>query len=415
MTKMTVTPVLGLLMAWLVLVLGCSSAESEPAPELDSAWAEYQQILDHTRIRLQESGYYETDVLQAEAFRYLSGLIALQNQSHLHFGDVARPFFTRSVAIGNKWGFSNPDNLYLSAKVVGGVTYRVTGRLGSANQTTIGSYAGDTEDARAGKRFRGEDLKVGPNGEFELILGGEPQPGNWLPLDPEATSIAIYQIFADWDHEKKGEFRIEQVGQEGLAPPPHTPEDVARQLVATAKNVRHYVDSWLKISDKLSWTPANTLAPPREIQIASLGAWFVAGRYEVEDGEALVIEVQAPAEARYWGWTLYNPWSETLDYANRQTSLNFRQAHIDPDGHIRVVLSGEDPGVANWIDTAGHPDGFLAWRVTSEVGPDRPKGRVVDLAELRSELPETTRWVSPEERRDIIRRRQHHVASRYAD
>ena len=395
--------------------LACSPPEEPPALELDAGWGEYQRILDGARIRLQESGYYGSDVAQAEAFRYLSGLIALQNQNRLHFGDPAHPVFTRSVAIGKKWGFSNPDNLYLSARVVGGVRYRIEGTLGTANQTTIGSYAGDTEDARAGKRIRGEDLELREDGTFELILGGEPRAGNWLPLDPEATSISIYQIFADWEAESKGVFRIEQIGREGRAPEPLTSKDASRLLVESAQKVRHAVDAWLEIADSLSWIPANSLAPPRQIQVASLGAWFVAGRYDLESGQALIIEVPAPKDARYWGLTLYNAWSETLDYANRQTSLNFRQANLDPDGRLRVVLSAEDPGVANWLDTTGHPKGFLAWRVTSEIEPERPETRVVDLETLRSALPETTRFVSEEERREAMHRRQRHVALRYAD
>ena len=412
----TATPTLFVFVSVLLaLTLGCSAPDDPPARELDSAWAEYQSVLDATRMRLQESDYYDSEVSQAEAFRYLSGLIALQNRNRLHFGDTAHPVFTRSVAIGNKWGFSNPDNLYLSAQVRGGVSYRITGHLGTPNQTTIGSYAGDTEDARAGERMRGEDLMLNDGGRFELILGGEEQPGNWLPLDPEATSITIYQIFADWDREKKGEFRIEQIGREGRAPSPLDPKDVSHQMVEAAKTVRHYVDSWLDISDSLSWIPVNSLAPPRQIQIASLGAWFVAGRYELQEGEALIIEVPAPAQARYWGWTLYNAWSETLDYANRQTSLNFRQARVDPDGKLRIVLAAEDPGVANWLDTRGHPRGFLAWRVTSEVEPHRPESRVVDLGRLREELPDSTLEITKAERREIIHRRQRHVASRYAD
>jgi len=190
---------------------------------------------------------------------------------------------------------------------------------------------------------------------------------------------------------------------------------VAERLVRAAKGVEHYVNSWLDIADKLSWIPANSLAPPRRIQIASLGAWFVAGRYDVEEGEALIVEVPLPEQARYWGWTLYNPWSETLDYANRQTSLNFVQAQADEDGVLRLVLAAEDPGAPNWLDITGHPTGFLTWRVTSEVEPPQPETRMAPVARIRAELPTTTPTISAAERREVIRRRQRHVALRYAD
>ena len=256
---------------------------------------------------------------------------------------------------------------------------------------------------------------IGDGGDFELVLSAERRPGNWLPLDPEATSIAIYQIFAGWNEETKGAFRIERIGDEGLSPEPLQPPVVAEQLVKAARGVRHYVDSWLEIADRLSWIPANPLAPPREIQIASLGAWFCAGRYELGAGQALIVEVPVPEAARYWGWTLYNRWSETLDYANRQTSLNMAQARVDSDGVIRLVLAAEDPGVPNWLDASGHPRGFVAWRVTSEVEPDEPKTRTVPLSELRAALPAETPRVAAEERRSAIHRRQQHVAWRYAD
>ena len=51
---------------------------------------------------------------------------------------------------------------------------------------------------------------------------------------------------------------------------------------------------------------------------------------------------------------LGNYWWETIDYANHQSSLNGFQAVLDDDGVFRAVVSARDPGVANWLDTAGH-------------------------------------------------------------
>ncbi|MEM9175459.1 MAG: DUF1214 domain-containing protein [Myxococcota bacterium] len=395
-------------------LLACEAPAPPPA-DLDAAWSEYHRVLEETRALLETSDQADTPTTQAEATRYLTGLIALHNQAHLHFSDPDHPILHRSVAIGNKWGFSNPDNLYLSARVEAGAAYRISGRLGTANQTTIGSYAGDTQDARAGDRIRGEDLVIEADGSFTLVLSAERTPGNWLPLDPEATSISIYQIFGDWEQETKGVFRIERIGTEGRPSPPLEPDETAARLVAAAENVRHTVRTWLAVTDQLSWIPKNTLARPREIQVASLGAWFVPGRFDLAPREALIVEFPVPERARYWGFTLYNGWSETLDYANRQTSLNARQTRIDPDGMIRLVLAAEDPGVPNWLDITGHPRGFLTWRVTSDVQPPQPETRVVALEALRESLPPETPRIDPEARRRAIEARQTHVAQRYAD
>ncbi|MGB0620863.1 MAG: DUF1214 domain-containing protein [Myxococcota bacterium] len=409
---MTVNRILAMVLV--TAALGCGDAEP-PEPDLDAAWTHSQRVIDETRGLLEAEGAFDSPTARAEASRYLSGLIALHHRNFLHFSDPAHPILHRSVAIGNKWGFSNPDNLYLSATVEDESAYRISGRLGTANQTTIGSYAGDTQDARAGERIRGEDLLLEADGRFELVLSADPTPGNWLPLVPGATSISIYQIFGDWDRETKGAFRIERIGDEGRPSPPLTPTVVAERLVGAAEAVRHTVETWLDVAGQLSWIPANTIAPPRQIQVASLGAWFVAGRYDLAEDEALIIEVSAPQWARYWGWTLYNGWSETLDYANRQTSLNFEQARIDDDGMLRLVLAAQDPGVPNWLDLSGHPRGFVTWRVTSDVEPGQPETRVVPLEAVRDALPANTPVVSAEHRRATITRRQAHVAWRYAD
>ena len=116
------------------------------------------------------------------------------------------------------------------------------------------------------------------------------------------------------------------------------------------------------------------------------------------------------------GFHLSNLWGESLDYANHTCSLNGFQAEPDPDGAVRYVVAETDPGVPNWLDTAGHRSGFLTLRWTySAAPPEMPKATVTKLpvARVRERLPATTRVVSGEERREQIRVRQEHVQRRY--
>ena len=46
----------------------------------------------------------------------------------------------------------------------------------------------------------------------------------------------------------------------------------------------------------------------------------------------------------------------------RQTSLNHKQTRVGPDDVATVVVSAADPGVANWLDTEGRPEGLLTLR-----------------------------------------------------
>ena len=396
----------------LLLSLGCSGRSADP--ELRSAWSEYYSTLVDVRNRLQESRYFDTPVAQAEAYRYLTGLVSLHNRMHIHFGDPMHPVFFRWVGLDSNWGFSNPDSLYLSANISGDGAYRITGRLGTASETTIGSHGGDGQNARAGARIHGKDLVLGRSGEFELVLSATPEPGNWLRLDPGARRVTVSQIFEDWDRETKGAFRIERIGLEGRAPAPLDPNAVARQLTNAARAVRRYALAWLEVADGLSFLPANTLAPP-ELPNVSPAAWFISGHYALEADQALIVAVPAPEASSYWGWSLHNAWSEALDYTNRQTSLNSSQASIDSDGMLRLVLAAEDPGVPNWLDTSGHPRGFITWRVTAESEPARAQTRLLSVSGVRSALPSGTPHLGADERRALLHRRQQHIARRYAD
>ena len=52
----------------------------------------------------------------------------------------------------------------------------------------------------------------------------------------------------------------------------------------------------------------------------------------------------------------------TVDWVNRQSSLNDVQARVDDDGIFRGVVSTRDPGVHNWLDKADFPWGILQAR-----------------------------------------------------
>jgi hypothetical protein len=82
------------------------------------------------------------------------------------------------------------------------------------------------------------------------------------------------------------------------------------------------------------------------------------------------------------------------------------------------VVAHRDPGVPNWLDTTGQPEGFLTprWSYSRTPPPDRwptISARLVPFAEIRAHLPEGVRPVTPEERRERIRIRQEHVQRRY--
>ena len=138
----------------------------------------------------------------------------------------------------------------------------------------------------------------------------------------------------------------------------------------------------------------------------------VIGSWQLGPEEALLVEV-TPPEGVYWSYSLGNPWWETIDYGGHQSSLNGHQAVTDADGILRAVIAHRDPGIANWLDTAGHGSGPVILRcVRTETAPV-PTTRVVPFDQIDKALPADSRRISPGERAGIIEARRVAVSNRF--
>jgi hypothetical protein len=114
------------------------------------------------------------------------------------------------------------------------------------------------------------------------------------------------------------------------------------------------------------------------------GIHYQRGAWRLEPGQALVIEGSAVA-ARHWSVLLYSRFLNTLDYRNRQVSLTGSRVAAGAHGRFRIVIAGEDPGTANWLDTEGRPFGIFVIRwLQPERPPELPATRLVSLADLRA-------------------------------
>ena len=103
--------------------------------------------------------------------------------------DPARPTLINAQYAPWNWGHSNPDTLYLSARIDDTHDYRVYGMLGSVAQTTFGVYAGKDDQALAVKT-QSEDLDIAADGSFEIYFSREKIGDcNWFELPPGAESF----------------------------------------------------------------------------------------------------------------------------------------------------------------------------------------------------------------------------------
>jgi hypothetical protein len=133
---------------------------------------------------------------------------------------------------------------------------------------------------------------------------------------------------------------------------------------------------------------------------------YYDGIHQIDDDEALIVEVPLPRECYYWQILVADDRFATVDWVNRQSSLNDVQARLDSDGKFRAVISKQDPGVHNWLDKADFPWGIIQMRLyrTNE-SPEATVTRL-PVAEVREHLPPDTPVVTPAGRQEQLRARR---------
>ncbi|MGB8405869.1 MAG: hypothetical protein WCE30_17540 [Mycobacterium sp.] len=121
------------------------------------------------------------------------------------------------------------------------------------------------------------------------------------------------------------------------------------------------------------------------------------GRYNLQPGQALIVKVPDVA-AGYTGAQLSNVWQQDLPYATATGSLNNSEVFKSSDGYTYYVVSAENPGVANWLNTSGITDGSISLRfqdLTGSVSDAQVTAQVVPIADVRQNLPADTPTVTP--------------------
>ena len=88
---------------------------------------------------------------------------------------------------------------------------------------------------------------------------------------------------------------------------------------------------------------------------------YYHSHWKLQPDEALVIEVKPP-DCDTWNFQLNNYWMESLDYRYYNICINKGNAHYEPDGSVRIIVSHKNPNLPNWIETGVHQEGTMCWR-----------------------------------------------------
>ncbi|SEM30541.1 hypothetical protein [Rhodococcus maanshanensis] len=360
----------------------------------------------------------EQDLL--EGYQYLAGGI-LATVHAAWATEKTHPTFIQGTGPYMKMGLDNPDTLYFGARINGDAEYVVTGKRGTTAdlsfQVLSGNYTNSNVPGSV-TAFDDRELHIEEDGSFVATFGPGPADGriNHFTLAPDSSQLVVREVYSDWS-QQRGTIRIDRVDRIGVPGDALTREETAKRFTRAGKALVSRVKTWLQFPE---WfylkLPVNTMTEPRLTPGGLATQYSSVGHYELADDQAMIITVPK-SDAPYQGFQLGSLWYISLDYTGHQTSLNNGQAQVDPDGMIRMVVSERNPGVTNWIETVGHPRGYLQfrWQRTSrEYTPaDGPTVEVVSLDEVASKLPfHEQNKITPEDWTARIAARQAAVANR---
>lgn len=356
-------------------------------------------------LREIESSYYRPDrrnmqtAAQRAAGRYLVAN-ALQHGFQCWFeADPLRPVFHRWLGPTKKLLGDNPDAIYYGAIVDPAGTYRIRGNLHGAVYTSFTVETG-AQDGQLSKgvvaTLNDTEFEVAADGSYEIIASTEPQPRNWLRLEPGAGSITTRHYW-EWERSPAADptlhvpLSIEPIGNPGPAAPM---DDAA--IAAGIRRVIHFVrgttidfpdlppevmPAWVS-REVNRFSGSQPGESNTEIGYAAKDIDYRQTLYELDLDQALVMRGRFP-RCRFANVVIWNHRLQTPPYRYRRVSLNRRQVRYERDGSFRIVVAHRDPGEPNWIDPAGLRTGMLFWRFLlpeEEVAPIETE--VVDLAAL---------------------------------
>lgn len=318
---------------------------------------------------------------------------------------------------GSRTTFDNPDTIYRSFPVDPALSYVIRGNVHRDGPVDSNVSLWDRRHTTL-SNLTGDQLRVGADGSFMITAdsGAGDGAGNHVTLPTAAASFFIRDTVGEWGVQQFDDLSVERVSGTSSAAAP-TRDDMTAGLAAQVANGGSTFASYNALANA---QPVNT------IPAVSLGG--SAGRlstqaatysaFRIADDEALVVEVNL-AGAKYFIAPAYGRWLITTDYVNHTQSLNSRQGVANPDGTFTFVVSPTDPGVYNWVDTVGIHEGFLNLRwqglpATSTGTAPSAHATLVKLANLRSVLPVTMRYVTPAERAAQLAARKASYASRYS-
>lgn len=350
-------------------------------------WDEFCDTLKRAGRQVLRPEAPVSELDRAEGWRYLSRLLRIGLEMHLECADPEFPAFFMPSHETGKIGADNPDNLYLMGRIHGAHEYVIRGERGTVPYLSFGTQKGGYESNGKMEQtgfIEAKDLQIDADGRFEIRLSHEPQPGNWLRIEPASNAVIVRQTFNDRKTERPATMRIERRHRDAT-PAPLSAERLDRGLTNAARFVEGTATLFANWAQ--SYLPRPNELPSADQKLCqSVGGdpniHYYHSYWQLAPDEALVIHLPRVPECRFWNLQVSNWWMESLDYRYHRIHHNKTSARPNADGSVTLVLAHRDSGHPNHLETAGHDRGTLCFRWVAAAEHVPPQTRVVPLAHL---------------------------------
>jgi len=379
-------------------------------PEISQGLAAFREAVAEAEKLIANPPFDATDVEMAEGWDYLAGSIRSAIQAAFDY-DLEHPVLVNPTHQYSRQGLDNPDTIYFHAYLTEGGSYLVSGKRGTTTDLSFqimdGTYSSDGAPNTLAA-FDDRELDVQEDGTFEWRFGPE------LGLK-KGSNLIIREVSNDWT-EERGTLRIQRLDTAGVPRGPFSTETSAKRFATAAKLLTGRIQTWFTFPEWFTYKePVNTLTVPKSTPGGLASQFSSIGHYSLEDDQAMIVTVPVCDAAPYQAIQIGSRWYVSTDYEHHQTSLTAAQSVADPDGKFRYVISERNPGVANWLELCGHPQGvtMLRWQRLARdlTAEDGPTVEVVPFSEVQRRLP-YDQQITPDQYTARIEARQVGIARR---
>lgn len=317
--------------------------------------------------------------------------------------DPKRPMFQRWLSMTKKLLGDNPDAVYYGTVVDPAHTYKINGNVVGACYTSFSVESG----AEDGKLSSGvvatlydAEFDIAADGSYEIYASTSCPPGvkenNWIKLDPAGACSITTRHYWEWTRNIAADptFHVPLMIEPVENPGPAAPMDDAAIAAGIQRVINFargatvdfpdlppeimpaWVSNVVNEFDNSTYSESNA-----EIGFAAVDNAYLQTRYDLAEDEALIMRGRWP-RCTFANVVLWNHRLQTPPYRYRNISLNRNQVKCSEDGSFEIVVAHRDPGVDNWLDTAGLPTGMIFWRFL--LPQEAPPAIVAELIKVDS-------------------------------